>query len=97
TPAPGERRIIDGTVDLPDTQPGPEVETPAEAEWRMEQDEDFGFTPEDLKPGIPASPLPAASEAAPEPPAQETPPEASEAGQEPAPPHRPSRRFNPWN
>ncbi|MAU67278.1 hypothetical protein [Hyphomonas sp.] len=97
SPAPGERRIIDGTVDLPDTQPEPEVETPAEAEWRMEQDEDFGFTPEDLKPGIPASPLPAASEAAPEPPAQETQPEAPEAGQEPAPPHRPSRRFNPWN
>ncbi|MCA8892929.1 MAG: hypothetical protein KDA56_14180 [Hyphomonas sp.] len=95
--APGERRIIDGTVDLPDTDPEPEVETPTEAEWRMEQDEDFGFTPEDLMPGAPASPLPAVSEAAPETPAQETPTETSGAEQEPAQPPRPSRRFNPWN
>ena len=87
---PAAHGLIDGTLDLPDELPGDE---PAPGkEWRMEQDEEFGFTEADLMPGVPAEPLPAVTETAPEP---ETPAENPES--EPAQLARPTRRFNPWN
>jgi len=89
---PAERGVIDGTVDLPEDAPAAAVETAVE--WRMEQDEEFGFTEADLKPGIPAKPLPAVVETAPEP---ETPSQDSDTDADAAPPPRPNRRFNPWN
>ena len=95
---PTERKIIDGTVDLPETLPEAETDaTGPEAEWRMEQDDEFGFTAEDLMPGVPAEPLPAATETAQEAPASEPQPEEAKADKESAQPARPSRRFNPWN
>ncbi len=98
------RGLIDGTLDLPDTLP---EDAPAPTvEWRMEQDEEFDFTEEDLMPGVPAEPLPAVTDAAPETHEAETrEPEsgAEKPGAAPSPdagsgqPARPARRFNPWN
>ena len=100
---PAQRGLIDGTVDLPDTLPDalPEDAPAPTDEWRMEQDEEFGFTEDDLMPGVPAKPLPAVTDAAPETPEPEAPAEKPEpetnrdSGSEH--PTRPARRFNPWN
>jgi hypothetical protein len=100
--APTEaRRVIDGTVDLPDVLPeeAPEPLPPPApaADIRMEEDEEFGFTEADLMPGIPAQPLPAVSESsASEQPHVET-PATHKAEPEDDPPPKPARRFNPWN
>lgn len=90
TPA---RKIIDGTVDLPDALP----ESPSSPGYRMEEDTEFGFSDVDMMPGVEASPLPAT----PVPPGV---PATSESTQnspaaEGEGEHRvkPSRRFNPWN
>jgi len=95
------RKIIDGTIDLPDALPeyAPEpLPEPAPAmDLRMEEDEEFGFTEADLMPGIPAQPLPAASESSvSEQPHVET-AATHEAEPEDDPPPKPARRFNPWN
>jgi hypothetical protein len=95
TAEPQERKIIDGTVDLPDSLP--EAEPAPASGIRMEEDEDFGFTDADLMPGVEASPVPAASEAAPDSPAPAETASEPEAEPEPLPPHRPTQRFNPWN
>lgn len=92
---PQERKIIDGTVDLPDSLP--EAEPALASGMRMEEDEDFGFTDADLMPGVEASPVPAASEAAPDSSAPAETASEPEAEPEPLPPHRPTQRFNPWN
>jgi hypothetical protein len=93
---PAGQKLIDGTLDLPDTLPEEEDAAPGK-EWRMEQDEEFGFTEEDLMPGMPAEPVPAVTETAPAAPAPE--PQASDPQAEPGSDHpaRPARRFNPWN
>lgn len=67
----------------------------------MEHDEEFGFTEEDMMPGVPAEPLPAVTDAAPEtsepdPPA-ETPETDTRPDSDSGQPERPARRFNPWN
>jgi hypothetical protein len=95
------RKIIDGTVDLPDAlpeyAPEPLPEPAREMDLRMEEDEEFGFTEADLMPGIPAQPLPAASESsASEQPHVET-AATHKAEPEDDPPPKPARRFNPWN
>lgn len=99
TPAePAEHRLIDGTLDLPDELPG-DAPAPGQ-EWRMEQDEEFGFTDSDLMPGVPAEPLPAETETVPtEAQAPEAPAEKpeTEAEMDNGHPARPTRRFNPWN
>ncbi|MEZ5986530.1 MAG: hypothetical protein R3B94_11330 [Hyphomonas sp.] len=95
TAEPQERKIIDGTVDLPDSLP--EAEPAPASGMRMEEDEDFGFTDADLMPGVEASPVPAASEAAPDSSAPAETASEPEAEPEPLPPHRPTQRFNPWN
>jgi hypothetical protein len=93
---PTEPGLIDGTLDLPDDMPE-EAEPDPTQEWRMEQDAEFGFTEADLKPGVPAEPLPAVTETTPETPEPEAPVEESEPETEGAQPARPARRFNPWN
>ena len=95
TAEPAERKIIDGTVDLPDSLP--EAEPAPASGMRMEEDEDFGFTDADLMPGVEASPVPAASEATPDSPAPAETASEPEPEPEPLPPHRPTQRFNPWN
>jgi hypothetical protein len=95
------RKIIDGTIDLPDAlpeyAPEPLPEPTQEMDLRMEEDEEFGFTEADLMPGIPAEPLPAAIESsASEPPHVEK-SATQETGSEDGPPPKPARRFNPWN
>jgi hypothetical protein len=100
--APTEpRKIIDGTIDLPDAlpeyAPEPLPEPVQEMDLRMEEDEEFGFTDADLMPGIPAEPLPAVfKSSASEPPHVEK-SATQETDSEDGPPPKPARRFNPWN
>lgn len=82
---PAARKIIDGTIDLPDIIP----DAAPHSGYRMEEDEGFGFTEADLMPGVEASPVPPESDEA-----------SADAGkelQEGESRPNPARRFNPWN
>ncbi|MEZ6001694.1 hypothetical protein [Hyphomonas sp.] len=92
---PAERGLIDGTLDLPDEFPTDEP-VPGQ-EWRMEQDEEFGFTEADMMPGSPAQPLPATTSSAPESLEPEAPADKPETEADNGHPARSTRRFNPWN
>ena len=89
------RKVIDGTVDLPDAPPEPPLELSQGV--RMEDDDGFGFTDADLMPGVEAAPLPAA----PQPPEAPKPAEpvskTDQADSKEEEAQRPARRFNPWN
>ncbi|HPF22061.1 MAG: hypothetical protein R3C08_00160 [Hyphomonas sp.] len=85
TSEPAPRKIIDGTVDLPDMIP----DAAPHSGYRMEEDEGFGFTDADLMPGVAASPLP--------PKENESPAESAEEAPEGESRPHPARRFNPWN
>lgn len=101
TPAePSARKVIDGTIDLPDALPEEGQEESPDAGYRMEEDADFDFTATDMMPGVEASPVPARpipsgvpATPAVEPSAHDTDPTDPDGDHTP----RPSRRFNPWN